>query len=165
MQIVMQVLGRLMAQFLIVYTLVKGLLFTLVSKLRVSITQVYQSVANLQILNLLAKIKQSINHLVAHLTIQAQLMKVGLMNVLHKVGRVGQQLLTTARQIRQLVPTAQSPRKGKPVGITKSARSHLSVSKTAQTNTVNQLIQDGTKYQGRAKRHRQRVKQPLKAKP
>jgi hypothetical protein len=103
MQIVTQVLGRLMAQCLIVYTLVKGLLFTLVSKLRVSITQVYQSVANLQILNLLAKIKQSINHLVVHLTIQVQLMKLGLMNVLHKVGALGQQLLTTARQIRQRV--------------------------------------------------------------
>jgi hypothetical protein len=103
MQIVMQVLGRLMAQCLTVYTLVKGLLFTLVSKLRVSITQVYQSVANLQILNLLAKIKQSTNHLVAHLTIQVQLMKLGLMNVLHKVGALGQQLLTTARQIRQRV--------------------------------------------------------------
>jgi hypothetical protein len=103
MQIVMQVLGRLMAQCLTVYTLVMGLLFTLVSKLRVSITQVYQSVANLQILNLLAKIKQSINHLVAHLTIQAQLMKLGLMNVLHKVGALGQQLLTTARQILQRV--------------------------------------------------------------
>ena len=103
MQIVTQVLGRLMAQFLTVYTLVKELLFTLVSKLRVSITQVYQSVANLQILNLLAKIKQSINHLVAQLTIQVQLMKLGLMNVLHKVGQVGQQVLIIARQIRQRV--------------------------------------------------------------
>ena len=103
MQIVMQVLGRLMAQCLTVYTLVMGLLFTLVSKLRVSITQVYQSVANLQILNLLAKIKQSINPLVAQLIIQVQLMKLGLMNVLHKVGRLGQQLLTTVRQIRQRV--------------------------------------------------------------
>ena len=103
MQIVTQVLGRLMAQFLIVYTLVKELLFTLVSKLRVSITQVYQSVANLQILNLLAKIKQSIKPCHAQLTNQVQLMKLGLMNVLQKVGQVGQQLLTTVRQILQRV--------------------------------------------------------------
>jgi hypothetical protein len=48
-------------------------------------------------------LKSSINHLVAHLTIQVQLMKLGLMNVLQKVGQVGQQLLTTARQIRQRV--------------------------------------------------------------
>jgi phage-related protein len=103
MQIVTQVLGRLMARCLTVYTSVKELLFTLVSKLRVSITQVYQSVVNLQILNLLAKIKSSIKPYLAHLIIQAQLMKLGLMNVLHKVGALGQQLLTTVRQILQRV--------------------------------------------------------------
>jgi hypothetical protein len=48
-------------------------------------------------------LKSSIKPCHAHLTIQVQLMKLGLMNVLHKVGRVGQQLLTTARQIRQRV--------------------------------------------------------------
>jgi hypothetical protein len=101
MQLVTQVLGRIMAQCLIVYTLIKGLLSLLVSKLLVSITRVYQSVANLQLLNQLAKVKQSINHLVANLIIQALLIKVGLMNVLHSLGQVGQQLLTTARQTLQ----------------------------------------------------------------
>ena len=48
-------------------------------------------------------LKSNIKALVAHLTIQVQLMKLGLMNVLHKVGALGQQLLTTARQIRQRV--------------------------------------------------------------
>ena len=103
MQLVTQVLGRLMDQCLTVYTLIKGLLLLLVSKLRVSITQVSQSVANLQLLNHLAKIKQSINHLVANLIIQALLIKVGLMNVLHKVGQVGQQLLIIVRQTLQRV--------------------------------------------------------------
>jgi hypothetical protein len=103
MQLVTQVLGRLMARCLTVYTLIKGLLSLLVSKLRVSITQVYQSVANLQLLNHLAKVKQSINHLVANLIIQAQLIKVGLMNVAHKLGQVGQQLLITVRQTLQRV--------------------------------------------------------------
>jgi hypothetical protein len=97
MQLVTQVLGRLMARCLIVCTLIKGLLSLLVSKLLVSITQVYQSVPS--ILNLLAQIKPSINHLVANLITQAQLIKVGLIHVLHKVGAVGQQLLTTARKI------------------------------------------------------------------
>ena len=101
MQLVTQVLGRLMDQCLTVYTLIKGLLLLLASKLRVSITQVYQSVANLQLLNQLAKVKQSINHLVVNLIIQAQLIKVGLMNVAHKLGQVGQQLLITVRQILQ----------------------------------------------------------------
>jgi hypothetical protein len=103
MQLVTQVLGRLMDQCLTVYTLIKGLLFTLVSKLRVSITQVYQSVANLQLLNHLAKIKQSIKPCLAQLTNQVLLIKVGLMNVLHSLGQVGQQLLTTVRQILQRV--------------------------------------------------------------
>ena len=39
----------------------------------------------------------------AQLTNQVLLIKVGLMNVLHKVGQVGQQLLTTVRQILQRV--------------------------------------------------------------
>jgi hypothetical protein len=51
----------------------------------------------------LVALKLNINHLVAHLTIQVQLMKLGLMNVLQKVGQVGQQLLITVRQIRQRV--------------------------------------------------------------
>lgn len=64
----------------------------------------------------------------------------------------------------QLVPTAQKQKKGKPVGITKSARSHLKENKTAQTPTAALLTPDGLKSQGRAKRHRPRAKQPLKAK-
>lgn len=101
MQIVTQVLGRLMAQFITAYMLIKGLLLQLVNKLLVSITQVYQSVPS--ILNLLAQIKPSINRLVANLITQAQLIKVGLIHVLHKVGALGQQLLTIARQILQHV--------------------------------------------------------------
>jgi hypothetical protein len=101
MQIVMRVLGQLTAQFIAVYTLIKGLLSLLVSKLLVSITLIYQSVPS--ILNLLAQIKPSINHLVANLITQVQLIKVGLMLVLHKVGQLGQQLLTIAHQILQRV--------------------------------------------------------------
>jgi hypothetical protein len=103
MQLVTQVLGRLMDQCLTVYTLIKGLLSLLVSKLRVSITQVSQSVANLHLLNHLAKVKQSINHLVANLIIQVLLIKVGLMNVLHRLGQAGQQLLIIVRQTLQRV--------------------------------------------------------------
>jgi hypothetical protein len=55
------------------------------------------------ITSLFAKIKQSISHLVAYLISQVPLIKVGLMLVLHKVGQLGQQLLTTARQILQRV--------------------------------------------------------------
>ena len=44
-------------------------------------------------------LKLSIKPCHAQLTNQALLIKVGLMNVLHSLGQVGQQLLTTARQI------------------------------------------------------------------
>ena len=48
-------------------------------------------------------LKLNIKLCLAQLINQALLIKVGLMNVLHKVGQVGQQLLTTVRQILQRV--------------------------------------------------------------
>ena len=51
----------------------------------------------------LVALKLSIKLLVAQLINQVLLMKLGLMNVLHKVGQVGQQLLITVRQIPQRV--------------------------------------------------------------
>jgi hypothetical protein len=48
-------------------------------------------------------LKMSIELCLAQLTNQVPLMKLGLMNVLHKVGQVGQQVLIIARQIRQRV--------------------------------------------------------------
>jgi len=48
-------------------------------------------------------LKLSIEHLVAQFTNQVPLMKLGLMNVLHKVGHFGQQLLIIARKIHQRV--------------------------------------------------------------
>jgi hypothetical protein len=165
-QIVMQVSGHLTALFFQVLALLKALVCKPVSYLRAKYTRISQNVRNFYLLNLLrVPTGSNINLLRVNLITVGQLIKAALISVKVNLLQIGSLLLTTARQIRQLVPTAQSPRKGKPVGITKSARSPISVSKTAQTNTVSPLIQDGTKYQGRAKRHRQRVKQPLKAKP
>ena len=48
-------------------------------------------------------LKLSIELCLAQLTNQVPLMKLGLMNVLHKVGQVGQQVLIIAHQIRQRV--------------------------------------------------------------
>ena len=101
MQLVTQVLGRLMARCLTVCTLMGALLLKLVNSLRVRFTHIYQSVATIS--NQLAKVKQSISHLVANLIIQVQLIKLGLINVATKVGQLGQQLLTTVRQILQRV--------------------------------------------------------------
>jgi hypothetical protein len=101
MHIVTQVLGQITARFLTVCTLMGTLLLQLVNSLRVRFTLIYQSVVTIS--NPLAKIKPSINHLVANLIIQVQLIKLGLINVLTKVGQLGQQLLTTVRQILQRV--------------------------------------------------------------
>lgn len=96
MRIVMQVLGQVMARFLTVCMLMGTLLLQLVNNLRVRFTLIYQNAHNQ-----LVKIKPSINRLVANLTIQVQLIKAGLINVATKVGQLGQQLLTTVRQILQ----------------------------------------------------------------
>jgi hypothetical protein len=48
-------------------------------------------------------LKLSIKLYLVQFTNQALLIKVGLMNALHNLGQVGQQLLTTARQILQRV--------------------------------------------------------------
>ena len=48
-------------------------------------------------------LKSSIKPYLVQLINQALLIKVGLMNVLHSLGQVGQQLLTTVRQILQRV--------------------------------------------------------------
>ncbi len=48
-------------------------------------------------------LKLNIKLCLVQLTFQVQLMKLGLMNVLQKVGALGQQLLTTVRKIRQRV--------------------------------------------------------------
>jgi hypothetical protein len=48
-------------------------------------------------------LKSSIKPCHAQLTNQVLLIKVGIMNVLHSLGQVGQQLLTTVRQILQRV--------------------------------------------------------------
>lgn len=160
--IVTQVSGRLTALFTQVLALLKELLLRLVSYLLASCILVFLSVVKLY--NLVVRIVLNIKVWLVSLTKVDQSIKAALTSAKVKVIHLGQLLLITVRKIRQLVPTAQLQRKGKPVGITKSARSHLSVNKTAQTNTVNPLIQDGLKYQGRAKRHRPRAKQPLKAK-
>jgi hypothetical protein len=101
MQIVTQVLGRIMAQFLTVYTLIKELLLLLVSNLRVRYILVSLSVANLW--TRLVKILLNFKVLLANLTTQAQSIKVELKRVAITSGQIGQQLLTIAHRIRQRV--------------------------------------------------------------
>ena len=101
MQLVTQVLGRLMDQCLTVYTLIKEQLLQLVNSLRVNYILASLSVVNLW--NRLVKILLNFKVLLAHLITQAQLIKVGLKHVVITSGQIGQQLLTTVRQILQRV--------------------------------------------------------------
>jgi hypothetical protein len=101
MHIVTQLSGRIMALYSQALVWLKVLLYKLVSNLRVNYTQASLSVGNLW--TLLAKILLSFKALLANLTIQAQLIKVGLKHVAIISGQVGQQLLTTVRQILQRV--------------------------------------------------------------
>jgi hypothetical protein len=66
------------------------------------------------------------------------------------------------RHRSQLALIVPLPKKGKPVGITKSARSRLKENKTVPTPTAPQSTQDGLKSQGRAKRHRRPAAQVSK---
>jgi hypothetical protein len=90
-----------MDQCLTVYTLIKELLLPLVNSLRVSYIQASLSVVNLW--NRLAKILLNFKVLLANLIIRVQLIKVGLKHVAITSGQIGQQLLTTVRQILQRV--------------------------------------------------------------
>jgi hypothetical protein len=166
MQIVTQVSGRLMALFTAVYTLVKAQLLLLVSKLRVSITQAFQSAVNLlrQSLHLALTLLKS-NPLAVALTKAVQSIKAAHISVKASLTQIGSLLQTIVQTIRPPVPTASSPKKGKPVGITKSARSRTKGNKTAQTPTEAQSTPVGLKLLGHAKQLLQRVKQLLKTKP
>lgn len=114
--------------------------------------------------SLLSQIVQTvlkIKVLLVSLIILAQSIKLALINVKAKVLQIGLLLQTTVAQILHLAPIAQKQKKGKPVGITKSARSHLKENKTAQTHTAALLTPDGLKSQSHAKQRHQRAKQML----
>jgi hypothetical protein len=164
-RIVQRVNGLIMAQYIQASSWVKTQLLPLVSNLLASITQAYQSVVNLLLrLPQLVQTGLNINLLRASLITVAQSIKAALTSVKASLIQTGSQLLTTVRQTKQAVPTAPLPRKGKPVGITKSARSRSKGNKTAQTPTAPQSTLVGLKSQGLVKLLLQRAKQLLKAK-
>ena len=102
MPTVMQRSGQVMGQFFQALVLRKARLCKLANNLLVKFTHTYLSAVHF-LRNLLAQIKQSISLLLANLTTQALLIRVGLILVVHKLGRLGQRLLTIVRKIRQHV--------------------------------------------------------------
>ena len=101
MHIVTQLSGRIMALYSQALVWLKEQLLQLVNSLRANYILVSLSVVNLW--NRLVKISLTFKVLLANLITQAQLIKVGLKHVVITSGQIGQQLLTTVRQILQRV--------------------------------------------------------------
>jgi hypothetical protein len=101
MHIVTQLSGRIMALYSQALVWLKEQLLQLVNSLRVNYILVSLSVVNLW--NRLVKISLNFKVLLANLITQVQLIKVGLKHVVITSGQIGQQLLTTVRQILQRV--------------------------------------------------------------
>jgi hypothetical protein len=162
MHIVTQLSGRITALFTQALVSLKALLCKLVNNLRVNITRVYQNVVSL--CRLAVQTMLNIKVLLVPLITAVQSIKVALISVKARVLPLGQLLLTIVHQTKQAAPTAPSPKRGRPVGVTKSARSRSKKNKTAQTPTAPQSTLDGLKSVGLVKQLLQRAKQLLKAK-
>lgn len=164
-RIVQQVNGLITALFTAVYMSAREQLLLLVSKLRVSITQAYQSVVNLlRPLPQLVLTMLKSNPLVVGLTKAVQLIKAALTSVKASLTQIGSLLQTIVQTIRQLVATLLLLKKEAPVAQTKSVQSPTKENKTVQTPTAALLTPDGLKSQGHANQRQQRAKQQRKAK-
>ena len=104
MRIVMQLSGKMVSLFTQVLGWLKTQLYRLVSNLRVVFSQVFLNVVNL--LNRLVKTLLNFKALLANLIIVVQSIKLVLKRAVTINGQIGQQLLTIARQIPQLVKQA-----------------------------------------------------------
>jgi len=104
MRIVMQLSGKMVSLFTQVLGWLKVQLWNLVSNLRVVFSQISLNVVNL--LNRLVKTLLNFKVLLANLIIVVQSIKLVLKRAVTINGQIGQQLLTIARQIPQLVKQA-----------------------------------------------------------
>jgi hypothetical protein len=104
MRIVMQLSGKMVSLFTQVLGWLKVQLWNLVSNLRVVFSQASLNVVNL--LNRLVKTLLNFKALLANLIIVVQSIKLVLKRAVTINGQIGQQLLTIARQIPQLVKQA-----------------------------------------------------------
>jgi hypothetical protein len=158
--IVSQISGRITALYTQVLASLKALRCKLVNSLLVNFTQVYQSAGSLcrQVVQTVLSIKAWLVSLIT----QALSTSRALISAKVKAIRLGLPRLITVLQIHQPAPTASSPKRGRPVGSTKSARSRSRKNKTAQTPMVLQSTPAGLKSQGRAKQRQQPAKQTSK---
>jgi hypothetical protein len=161
MRIVTKVNGLLTGLFTTAYTWVKAQLLLLVSKLRASISQAYLNAVS-QLQSLRALLVLSIKVLAVNLMLLGQSIKAEVIAALTKLWGRGLQLLTTVRLIPPPAPTAPKRKKGKVVGLTKSARSRTKEKIIVPTPTAHLLTPGGLKLRGRVSLLLQRVKAMLK---
>lgn len=160
MHIVTQMIGRITALCTVAYTQAKGLLCKLASNLRVKFTPTFLNVGNLLLLPV--RIVLNIKAWIVRRVIQASYSNLEPIDAKHLATQIGLQPQTIARPNNQPAPTAQSPKKGKPVGSTKSAQSRSKGSKIAPIHTAPPSIVAGTKLEGLVNQHLQRAKKPSK---
>jgi hypothetical protein len=158
--IVMQLLGKIICPCTQALVWLKVRLYRLVSNLRVRFFLTYLNVVNLQYLP--AQTVRKCKVWLANLITPAQSTKQEPINARHLATQLGLQPQIIVAQTQQPVLTAHKQKKGKPVGITKSARSRTKKNKTVQTHTAALLTQAGLKSQTRVSQLLQRVKQAFK---
>lgn len=160
MHIVTQLSGRLMALYTQVLGWLKALLCKLVSNLRVNFIQGFQNAVSLWFQ--LVQTVLSINRFRANLITAGQLIKAGLTTVKAKVIQIGLQLLTTVRQISQLVRQALLQIKDKLVECIKLVQLRLKEIGCALIHMVRPLTQIGMRFQGLVSQLQQRATQAFK---
>lgn len=160
MRIVQQVNGLLTGLSTRLSTLVKVQLLPSASKLLASITQAFLSVGNrlLQLAQTMLNIKA---WLVNQTTVD-QSTKAEPSTAKPTPTQIGQQPATTAPQIHQPAAQAQSRKRGRPVGSTKSAQSHSKETGSAQIRTEAQSTQAGGKSRAHVGLPHQRAKSQSK---
>ena len=100
MRTVMQRSGQLMVQYIQALGLRIVQLCKLAKPLLANFTHIFQNVVT-QCRNLFVQAKLSIKPLAVQFTNQVLLIRVGLTIVLHRLGELGQQLVTIVRKIHQ----------------------------------------------------------------
>jgi hypothetical protein len=162
MQTVMRIVGRITALFSQAYVWIKTQLSTPASNLLARFTRIFQNVRNLHLLNLLrVQTGLSSNRLVVYLITAEQSIKLALMSVLAKLILLGQQLVTTVRQILQPVVQALK-QKANPVELIKLVVSAIQKLVVVLTPMVAQLKDNGLKLQGLVRQLQQRVSHVFK---
>ena len=160
MRIVQQVNGILQGLYTQVYSLVAGQLLPSAKQLLVHITQVLQDAVNQ-----VAKTIRNIKALVVSQTTAAPSINPEPINVQAEATLLGLQPQTIVPPTLQPVVLAQSRKRGRPVGSTKSAKSSSKGTTPAQTRTAHQSMAGGEKSVAVAKQLRQHAtKQSKKGK-